>query len=491
MPHELPVPENLRALSLQRLYNCQSRRCRLDDAQKRIFGALDASAIGLSMDELRGKRPKSYEGYLTISLSEMRDKLRDFFRYEGWDLSAVCHIPELRKGRKPGGEHGRYKVEWQIRPAEGAFISQGIRADADPQIAAPGGRLLTPEDSRAMDLAIEKMKADFSYSALNNLGDLQECIRAVYQSADFLIRERSVRGIVDRMVKTHLRLNIPDITNPQDRPNPYVAILCRDLVANSIQEPIRVNVESVETAVLPTLSSMKRKYGLQMYVSKSDRSGKEAVITIDADDTADFAVAPIAPFLLVGDGCAAPGYRLLIPLHANAVVLLRKGIRTDRRLPTVLVYAESSAAELWYNMLRNRPQQSLWCREHSWDVNIVDQFRKLKEPVWVDRLEDLVTMSLQLEEGDYVIAWHPLSAGLMKRDPLLKQIGVPFQHWLSLCVNKRWCVGEEPSPRCVDFLRMFIYEWRNCRRAPAWAERCLQQEAPDFLDYFREGAGLS
>lgn len=159
------------------------------------------------------------------------------------------------------------------------FISQGIRADADPQIAAPGGRLLTPEDSRAMDLAIEKMKADFSYSALNNLGDLQECIRAVYQSADFLIQESSVRGIVDRMVKTHLRLNIPDITNPQDRPNPYVAILCRELVANSIQEPIRVNVESVETAVLPTLSSMKRKYGLQMYVGKSDRSGKEAVIT--------------------------------------------------------------------------------------------------------------------------------------------------------------------------------------------------------------------
>lgn len=114
MPPELPVSENLRALSLQRLYNCQSRRCRLDDAQKRIFGALDASAIGLSMDELRGKRPKSYEGYLTISLSEMRDKLRDFFRYEGWDLSAVCHIPELRKDESPEGNtegtrlNGRY-----------------------------------------------------------------------------------------------------------------------------------------------------------------------------------------------------------------------------------------------------------------------------------------------------------------------------------------------------------------------------------------------
>lgn len=31
----------------------------------------------------------------------------------------------------------------------------------------------------------------------------------------------------------------------------------------------------------------------------------------------------------------------------------------------------------------------------------------------------------------------------------------------------------------------------NISKVPAWAERCLQQEAPDFLDYFREGAGLT
>jgi hypothetical protein len=99
-------------------------------------------------------------------------------------------------------------------------------------------------------------------------------------------------------------------------------------------------------------------------------------------------------------------------------------------------------------------------------------------------------MTLELREGDYVIAWHPLSEGLMRRDQSLKQVGEPFQHWLSLCVNKRWCVGEAPSPRCVDFLRMFIYEWRNCRRAPKWAESCLEEEGLDFLDYFKGGAGL-
>lgn len=109
----------------------------------------------------------------------------------------------------------------------------------------------------------------------------------------------------------------------------------------------------------------------------------------------------------------------------------------------------------------------------------------------MDRLEDLMTMSLELNEGDYIIAWHPLSEGLMKRDPSLKQIGAPFQHWLSFCVHKRWCVADDASPRCVGFLRMFIYEWRNCRRAPAWAERCLGEEAPDFLDYFKGGAGLA
>jgi hypothetical protein len=66
-----------------------------------------------------------------------------------------------------------------------------------------------------MDLAVVKMRADFSYSALNNPGDLQQCIRAAYQSAEFLINESRVREIADRIVKTHLRFNIPDIISVQ------------------------------------------------------------------------------------------------------------------------------------------------------------------------------------------------------------------------------------------------------------------------------------
>ena len=491
MTPELPVPQNLRALSLHRLQNCQSRRCRLDDAQKQIFAVLDGSPDGLTMDQLRGKRPKSYEGYLLTSLSEMRDKLDDFFSFEGCDLVAICSIPELRKGRKARGELGRYSVKWQMRLTGSTSVPRVVRSEDNNQIVVPGHRLLSSEESRAMDLAIMKMRADFSYSALNNLGDLQQCIRTAYQSAEFFTNESHVREIADRIVKMHLRLNIPDITNPPERPNPYVATLCRELVAGSDQEPVKVNCEAIEIAALATFRSMKQKYGVQMYVSTADRSGKEVVITIDSDDGADFAVVPNAPLLLVGQGCAAPSYRLLIPIHAEDQVLLRKGNKVDRKLPTVLVYAESSAAEQWYNLLRNRVPQSLWRRGHPWGDDIVDQFRKLKEPIWVDRLEDLLAMSLELREGDYVIAWHPLFEGLMRSTPSLKQVGEPFQHWLSLCVNKRWCAGEAPNPRCVDFLRMFIYEWRNCRHSPNWAETCLQEEGLDFLDYFKGGAGLS
>ena len=169
---ELPVSEELRAISLDRLYSCHGRRCRLDEAQKRIFAALDASPDGLTMDELRGKRPKSYEGYLMTSLSEMRDKLDDFFTYEGRHLVAICGIPELRKGRKAGGELGRYRVEWQVRPT-GSSVPWAVRGEADPHIVVPAYRLLTSEEKRAMDLAVVKMRADFLYSALNNLGDLQ------------------------------------------------------------------------------------------------------------------------------------------------------------------------------------------------------------------------------------------------------------------------------------------------------------------------------
>ena len=342
---EGPVPDELKATSLGRLFDCRGRRCRLDEAQKRIFAALDASADGLTMDELRGKRPKSYERYLMTSLSEMRDKLDDFFAYEGYDLAALCTIPELRKGRKARGELGKYSVRWHLRRTGGDPVQRLVSGEPDRQIV-PGRRLLTPEESRAMELALVKMRADFRYSALNNTGDLQQCIRMAYESAQFLTDEARVRGIAERLVK-NFHFHIPDITSPPERPNPYVTALCRELVADSHREPVKVDCESTETAALATLLSMKQKYGLQVYISKAYRTGKEAVITIDADDSSDFAVVPIAPFLLLGDGCAAPGYRLLIPVHATDIVLLRKGDKTDRQLPTVLVYADSSALEQW------------------------------------------------------------------------------------------------------------------------------------------------
>src|SRR5215471_18800311 len=68
------------------------------------------------------------------------------------------------------------------------------------------------------------------------------------------------------------------------------------------------------------------------------------------------------------------------------------------------------------------------------------------------------------------------------RDP---QVGGAFQHWLSFCVCRRWSAADDPGVLCADFLSIFIYE---CRRAPAWADRCLGGEAPDFLDYFKESA---
>lgn len=375
------VSEELRAISLHRLYNCRGIRCRLDDTQKRIFAALNTSVDGLSMEQLRGKRPKSYDGYLMTSLSEMRDKLEDFFTYEGRDLLAICGIPELRKGRKAGGQLGRYTVEWELRITGHGPVPRFVKGQADPLIAVPGRPLLTSGESRAMDLALAKMAADFSFSALNNQGDLQQCVRAAYQSAEFLMNEGHVRKARDRIVKTHPSLSIPDITNPPEQPNSYLAALCRELVADSSHEPVKVDCASVETAALATLWSMKRKYGLQMYISKADRNGKEVVLTIDSDDGFDFAIVPIAPFLLLGGGCAALGYRLLTPVHANDLVLLRKGNKITRQLPTILVYAESSAAEQWYNMLRNRAQESLWRKGHPWGNEIIDQFRKLKEPI--------------------------------------------------------------------------------------------------------------
>jgi hypothetical protein len=164
-------------------------------------------------------------------LGEMRDKLDDFFTYEGRDLIANLQLSGAKEGSE--GELGRYSVKWQVRATEGTPVHRVVRSESDPQILVTGYRLLTSEGSRAMDLALEKMRADFSYSALNNTADLQQCIRTAYQSARFLTDESRVQEIADRIVKTHLSFNIPDLTSPPQRPNPYVATLCRKLVADS------------------------------------------------------------------------------------------------------------------------------------------------------------------------------------------------------------------------------------------------------------------
>jgi hypothetical protein len=62
------------------------------------------------------------------SLSEMRDKLDDFVTYEGCDLLAICSIPELRKGRKAGGNSGSTALSGRCGPREVLLFRESLEA---------------------------------------------------------------------------------------------------------------------------------------------------------------------------------------------------------------------------------------------------------------------------------------------------------------------------------------------------------------------------
>jgi len=133
-------------------------------------------------------------------------------------------------------------------------------------------------------------------------------------------------------------------------------------------------------------------------------------------------------------------------------------------------------------------------------MQIEDRLLKVRK-IPVSSLNELIIDALNLDSGNYLIAWEPLASGLkrvvaatenctVENCSLVPAAEHPFQHWISICYHRRWEEHSNLAKLRDQMRQLFIHEWRVCRLHPEWAERCLFED-PHFLKHFEGASGLT
>lgn len=457
----------------------RDREKSLNQIEQDIFNLLlEQKDKGLTKSELKdrlgGQWKNADDEELRVKISNLRNKLHLFFTTDGKQYRQHCVLPRGKPGRH---DPRPYRLLWE---AHHLVIEAG---NVTPLSKAPGNEKLIPQN--LADVAFAKLQKDFDYSAMGNDELLKTALKHVLDGIYFLVEANKERPIETRVRQELESIQIPKITSTPAVASDDIFKSCQALIEYALRHRFIVNCESVEVAALATLLNCREKYGFGVDILQEDQSGRQVVLRLNSNDSADFVIAANAPFFLLGIDKALD-YCLVAPIHAEEQLLLRKRGRRRSRFSSILVYSDSSAKEQFLNMKRNRKQRPIWGAREPWSNEIVAEVMRAK-PIYVDSLVDLVQSSKHLLPGDFVIAWQPLSDGLRLMDKSLIPVSEPFHLWVSLFAHRRWFEGSLNALR-VDFLRMFLYEWRICRRFRSWAWSNVSCD-PDFRYYFGGGAG--
>jgi hypothetical protein len=238
-----------------------------------------------------------------------------------------------------------------------------------------------------------------------------------------------------------MRFSIDDTVLDPSEPSQDVASTCNDLIQSAKENQLVVNCECIEVGALATFLSIREKYKLNFRLIQEDTSGRQQVLRMIADEEADFVITAVAPFFLLGDR-GALNYRFLSPTHVEQQHVLRKLGQTKRGRSEILIYSSSSALEHWF---------AIQSRGTSWYHRDIPFFNGQKEacsqvrsakPEYIDTLQELIAKAKFAEAGTFIIAWEPLSSGLIGNSiktgtrellsPAFEKVGNDFHLWLAL-----------------------------------------------------------
>lgn len=345
-------------------------------------------------------------------------------------------------------------------PHEPPVLVQGARSAIE---ASPGHGMLSLAQWR---LAREKLHKDFQGSCLHDLERLRDAVDEC---------DGRIRLIVER-ARIPLDGRFPDeplfapprwLRGPSatpERPDADVAARARELLEHAQASPIVVNVGAYSAACIAVLSSLRRRYGLNVKSDFQDLSGRQQILRLYHDDEADFLLTPHGPFLLVGDH-GALDYRRVTPVYEYTQAVLTVTGRARGRRRRALVYKGGSPDEQL--LVLGAPSGA--------------------QPEIVTSLEKLLAHVDELAPGDMVIAWEPLASGLQATRSFAR--GEEYRLWISLYAHKRWQQGALRALQ-TQFKQLFASEWSFCRSHRDWAVECLGVEL-NALAFFTAGSGLT
>jgi hypothetical protein len=386
--------------------------------------------------------------------SRLRSKVSRFFRLRnGKEFECVLRRSEPGRGKK-----GRYGLLWRPHSANVAIIHC-----ASPEL---------------VDIAFSKLDRDFDHSALANSEVFAAAYDSTIDSIKFMVDANKGRGLEGRIPEVKRWLSLPNTLRDPGVMNPRIRARCSAILE---RKDLLINCECIECAAVATMLSLKEKYGLDWEILQADLSGRMQMVRLAHDDSAAFLVTANAPFFFMGEG---PGldYRFIGPVHAEEQVLVTRRGRKTKQIPDMILYTRSSCWEQYLNMTQNRHPGGVWGRSLPWDQEIVEAIQSA-HIVPVESLVELVQRALNMEAGDFVFSWEPLTDGLLRRQPMLETVGDPYKHWISLYCHKNFL-------DCADsFLHLFAYEFQTCERFRERSKQLLSADE-DFWHYIGGGSGM-
>lgn len=304
----------------------------------------------------------------------------------------------------------------------------------------------------------EKLHADFNNSFLLN-----------NESALFALKE-SIKKLVTTKV---LQNSYSDIRIPADEkiPNLISASRCGNILdcvkILSSYGSIKISCLSVHPGVIGVLKSLKQKFsamGLCIDIYYDEITGRNQAISVIDDESFDFAVFPNDPFFLYEKSKKSP-YRLLFPVNCQIQCIFYGKRDGFYRKNQIFIYHESTA-QMQYALGQGIP-------------------REIK-PVIYERVEEISLLANDIEGGDMIIVWEPLS-GIFRKNKKFEEVpNSRYRICNSLFCHKRWR-KKSMSKLKNAFKVLFVNEWQQCNLDRNNVYKSLVSDE-DYLRCFLRGA---
>ena len=319
--------------------------------------------------------------------------------------------------------------------------------------------------------AIDKLNRDFDGSCLQHLADWRRADGQSRLAMSVMMVGKKLRAGGRIPNDEEIVIPIPYLVGGRpptaEEPDLKMRSAVTPLLEHCRRNRVVFNCGAYKPACLAVLTSLRRRYGLELTLTYEDITGGEQVRRLARDDETDYLVAPHGPFLMLGSGCARD-YCRITPIHTfEQVVMEQRGRRGSGR-KKLLIVANASPEE---QLLTSK------CGSDTTDL------------IFVEGIDELCKhIQTGLEPGDRIVAWDPFRHG-MNRNGSWQEVGEPYQVWQTLFCHKRWRTGSL-VPLKEQMKRLFLSEWQFCSNNRTWAEECLLDH-PNFLLYFGKGTGLA